>query len=200
MVFGGEEMCAEEMLCSWAAVLDSASSYTGWDNNVQHHTGISQLSTILSVSSWPSCTSWFQSSFSWVATHIMQIDSSNQSISWTSKHSDFGQLQHSSCWRGSCSCRRWGWYALYVYIPRNLLKGFTGCKLIFLPPYSPDLNPIEQAFSAIKSYLKRFWYDFSFSVMDRACKNITLEKAWGFFSYFGICCLAAHYFDNWFLS
>src|SRR6266446_714186 len=29
-----------------------------------------------------------------------------------------------------------------------------GCKLIFLPPYSPDLNPIEQVFSAIKSYLQ----------------------------------------------
>ena len=26
----------------------------------------------------------------------------------------------------------------------------TGAKLIFLPPYSPDLNPIEQLFSKIK--------------------------------------------------
>ena len=25
----------------------------------------------------------------------------------------------------------------------------------FLPPYSPDYNPIELAFSAIKSYIKR---------------------------------------------
>ena len=29
----------------------------------------------------------------------------------------------------------------------------TGTKLIYLPPYSPDLNPIEQAFSSIKAWL-----------------------------------------------
>jgi transposase len=58
---------------------------------------------------------------------------------------------------------------------------FLGCKLIFLPPYSPDLNPIEQAFSAIKSYLRRFCEDFTLSVIDRACQNISSESAWGFF-------------------
>jgi transposase len=26
--------------------------------------------------------------------------------------------------------------------------------LIYLPPYSPDFNPIEQAFSKLKSYLR----------------------------------------------
>ncbi|KAE8228051.1 hypothetical protein CF326_g7034 [Tilletia indica] len=31
----------------------------------------------------------------------------------------------------------------------------AGCKLIFLPPYSPDFNPIEMAFAAIKKKLKR---------------------------------------------
>ncbi|CAB4491539.1 unnamed protein product [Rhizophagus irregularis] len=30
-----------------------------------------------------------------------------------------------------------------------------GCKIIYLPPYSPDLNPIETAFSSIKSWIKR---------------------------------------------
>jgi len=55
------------------------------------------------------------------------------------------------------------------------------CKLIFLPPYSPDLNPIEQAFSSIKSYLRRYWQDQTLSVMDRACQNINPEKAWAFF-------------------
>ena len=30
-----------------------------------------------------------------------------------------------------------------------------GCKILFLPPYSPDLNPIETAFSSIKSWLKK---------------------------------------------
>ncbi|EIW58336.1 transposase of insertion sequence, partial [Trametes versicolor FP-101664 SS1] len=27
--------------------------------------------------------------------------------------------------------------------------------LIYLPPYSPDLNPIEQAFHSIKAWLRR---------------------------------------------
>jgi transposase len=27
----------------------------------------------------------------------------------------------------------------------------AGAKLVYLPPYSPDLNPIEQAFHSIKS-------------------------------------------------
>ena len=29
------------------------------------------------------------------------------------------------------------------------------CQLLFLPPYSPDLTPIEQAFSKIKAVLRR---------------------------------------------
>jgi transposase len=29
-----------------------------------------------------------------------------------------------------------------------------GCKLEFLPPYSPDYNPIEYSFSVIKSALR----------------------------------------------
>ena len=31
----------------------------------------------------------------------------------------------------------------------------AGCRVLFLPPYSPDLTPIEQAFSKIKAYLRR---------------------------------------------
>ena len=30
----------------------------------------------------------------------------------------------------------------------------AGCELRFLPPYSPDLNPIEMAFSKLKSLLR----------------------------------------------
>lgn len=30
-----------------------------------------------------------------------------------------------------------------------------GGKVLYLPPYSPDFNPIETAFSALKSWLKR---------------------------------------------
>jgi len=37
---------------------------------------------------------------------------------------------------------------------RPLIEG-AGCLLIYLPAYSPDLTPIEQAFSKIKEYLRR---------------------------------------------
>ncbi|TFK71581.1 hypothetical protein BDN72DRAFT_764779 [Pluteus cervinus] len=29
-------------------------------------------------------------------------------------------------------------------------------RLIYLPAYSPDLNPIEEAFSALKSWLRKY--------------------------------------------
>jgi transposase len=31
----------------------------------------------------------------------------------------------------------------------------TGARLLYLPPYSPDFNPIEQAFSKIKAHLRK---------------------------------------------
>jgi transposase len=31
----------------------------------------------------------------------------------------------------------------------------TGARLLFLPPYSPDFNPIENAFSKLKSILRK---------------------------------------------
>jgi transposase len=31
----------------------------------------------------------------------------------------------------------------------------AGCELLYLPPYSPDLNPIEQAFAKVKGLLRR---------------------------------------------
>ena len=63
---------------------------------------------------------------------------------------------------------------------RALVEDEAMCKLIFLPPYSPDLNPIEQAFFSIKSYLRRHWNDFSLSIIDAACNNITADMAWSF--------------------
>jgi len=31
----------------------------------------------------------------------------------------------------------------------------AGCRLLYLPPYSPDLNPIEQAFAKLKALLRK---------------------------------------------
>ena len=37
---------------------------------------------------------------------------------------------------------------------RNAIKS-VGARLLFLPPYSPDLNPIEQVFSKLKHLLRK---------------------------------------------
>ena len=37
---------------------------------------------------------------------------------------------------------------------RELIQA-TACKLVYLPPYSPDLNPIEEAFSKIKGFIRK---------------------------------------------
>jgi transposase len=34
----------------------------------------------------------------------------------------------------------------------------AGVELLFLPPYSPDLNPIEEHFGKVKSLLRQEWY------------------------------------------
>jgi len=31
----------------------------------------------------------------------------------------------------------------------------VGARLVFLPPYSPDFNPIEQAFAKLKAALRK---------------------------------------------
>ncbi len=37
---------------------------------------------------------------------------------------------------------------------RELIEG-RECELLFLPPYSPDLNPIEEACAKVKALLRR---------------------------------------------
>ena len=38
---------------------------------------------------------------------------------------------------------------------KNLLDS-SGVRYIYLPPYSPDLNPIEKLWSTVKSFLRKF--------------------------------------------
>ena len=61
-----------------------------------------------------------------------------------------------------------------------------GGRVLFLPPYSPDFNPIELAFAYIKQWLKR-WKDFVSNCDDPiyplvlACAQVTPELAKSFF-------------------
>ena len=36
----------------------------------------------------------------------------------------------------------------------------AGVKLIYLPPYSPDFNPIEEYFAELKAFIKRNWQNY----------------------------------------
>lgn len=51
--------------------------------------------------------------------------------------------------------------AIMDNLPAHKVKGVresiedAGASLIYLPPYSPDLNPIENAFSKLKSILRK---------------------------------------------
>ena len=60
----------------------------------------------------------------------------------------------------------------------------AGCRLLFLPAYSPDLNPIEQAFSALKQHLRRAGARTVTAVLDAtaaAYGHITATEAAAFY-------------------
>ena len=50
-------------------------------------------------------------------------------------------------------CDRFGGILNSTLLPFLNLYMLAGVKIEYLPPYSPDLNPIEEAFSKIKHYL-----------------------------------------------
>jgi transposase InsO family protein len=63
-----------------------------------------------------------------------------------------------------------------------------GCELLFLPPYSPDLNPIEEAFSKVKGLLRRAGARTCkalIEAMGRALDAVTAEDTQGFFEHCG---------------
>ena len=47
----------------------------------------------------------------------------------------------------------------------ELITG-VGALLIFLPPYSPDYNPIEEAFSKVKTLIKAYEEEIESNHMD----------------------------------
>jgi hypothetical protein len=55
------------------------------------------------------------------------------------------------------------------------------CKLIFLPPYSPDYNPIEQVFSSVKAWIRRQTMERVLLGIVKALQTVTPQKAAGWF-------------------
>lgn len=65
-----------------------------------------------------------------------------------------------------------------------------GCRIEYLPPYSPDFQPIELAFSVIKAHLKRvglsfYTYKSHYHELYQATEVITPEMTWGMFRHTG---------------
>ncbi len=63
-----------------------------------------------------------------------------------------------------------------------------GCELLFLPPYSPDLNPIEEAFSKVKALVRKTearTREALIEALGRALDTVTAQDARGFFGHCG---------------
>jgi transposase len=64
-----------------------------------------------------------------------------------------------------------------------LLKA-QGNRILFLPPYSPDLNPIEMAFSKLKAHLRRMkalTFDTLFASVAETCELFPRQECENFF-------------------
>ena len=63
-----------------------------------------------------------------------------------------------------------------------------GCEVLFLPPYSPDMNPIEEAFSKVKGLLRKAesrTREALIEAIGRALDAVTAQDARGFFGHCG---------------
>jgi transposase len=70
---------------------------------------------------------------------------------------------------------------------RELIEA-RGCQLQYLPPYSPDLNPIEPAWSKVKTYLRALKARTQEALeagVSAALKTITAQDAHGYFGHCG---------------
>lgn len=59
-----------------------------------------------------------------------------------------------------------------------------GAKVLFLPRYSPDLNPIEKAFSKLKALLRKAkarTYDDLWKAVGHVCNLYTPQECWNYF-------------------
>ncbi|QBY00896.1 hypothetical protein E2K80_09295 [Rhodophyticola sp. CCM32] len=60
----------------------------------------------------------------------------------------------------------------------------VGAWFLFLPPYSPDLNPIEMAFSKLKTLIRKAaarTYDALWNAVGQVCDLFTDEECFNFF-------------------
>lgn len=63
----------------------------------------------------------------------------------------------------------------------------AGAKMMFLPPYSPDFNPIEKAFSKLKALLRKAAERTIAALWDRIARSIELIEPQEARNYFNSC-------------
>ena len=70
---------------------------------------------------------------------------------------------------------------------KEIIEG-RGCEVLYLPPYSPDFNPIEQAFSKVKGLLRKAearTRESLIEAMGLALSAVSARDARGFFGHCG---------------
>lgn len=66
----------------------------------------------------------------------------------------------------------------------------AGARLIWLPPYSPDYNPIEQLWSKTKAHLRRAaarTQDAVYAALGDALESVTIRDIIGWYKHAGLC-------------
>lgn len=79
-------------------------------------------------------------------------------------------------------------------LPAHKVKGVAeaienaGAELLYLPPYSPDFNPIEMSFAQIKTHVRRGKHrnvEKLWSAIGNATAAVTTEQAQNYFNHIG---------------
>lgn len=72
---------------------------------------------------------------------------------------------------------------------RERIEG-AGARLLYLPPYSPDLNPLEMAWSKVKQCLRKAQartVETLYEAIAQALQTLSPKDAKGFFQHVGFC-------------
>ena len=72
---------------------------------------------------------------------------------------------------------------------RERIEG-AGARVLYLPPYSPDLNPIEMAWSKVKQFLRKAQartVEALYEAIAQALQTLSPSDAKGFFKHVGFC-------------
>jgi transposase len=70
---------------------------------------------------------------------------------------------------------------------REMIEG-AGAQVLYLPPYSPDFNPIEEAFSKIKNLIRKAGarvHEALVAAIGEAIREVSEEDAKAFFEHCG---------------